>query len=214
MDITDIAIIIALILSIILHEVAHGYAANWLGDPTARLAGRLNLNPVNHIDPVGSILVPGLLFFANAGILFGWAKPVPYNPYNLRNGRWGEAIVAAAGAAMNILLAVVFAIIIRFADVLGLSSSFVELSGYIVYINIILAFFNMIPFPPLDGSKVLMALLPFNLSMKYRAFVTRMESMGLIVTFVFLFLFIYIFSGPFFTFTSFIFEALTGVRML
>ena len=89
-------IIIALILSIVLHEMAHGYAAHWLGDPTARLQGRLSLNPLVHLDPLGSILVPALLFFGNAGFIFGWAKPVPYNPYNLSDQRYGEAKVAAA----------------------------------------------------------------------------------------------------------------------
>src|SRR6185437_7605397 len=86
-----------LIVSIVIHEVAHGYAANALGDPTARLSGRLTLNPIKHIDLVGSILVPAFLVLTGAGILFGWAKPVPYNPFNLKNQRWGEAIVAAAG---------------------------------------------------------------------------------------------------------------------
>ena len=97
--------LIVLILSIILHEIAHGYAAASLGDPTARLAGRLTLNPLKHLDPVGSVLIPLLLIISGGGILFGWAKPVPYNPYNLKNQRWGEAIVAAAGSLTNIAIA-------------------------------------------------------------------------------------------------------------
>ncbi|NCN52597.1 site-2 protease family protein [Candidatus Parcubacteria bacterium] len=211
MDSTSIAIIIVLILSIVIHEVSHGYAANWLGDPTARLAGRLTLNPIKHIDPVGSVLVPALLLLSSAGILFGWAKPVPYNPYNLRNQKWGDTIVAAAGPGINILIAVIFAVIIRAAVPLGLSGSFIELSSYIVYINILLALFNLIPIPPLDGSKVLLGFLPFNAAMKYRGIMAGIERMGLLFTFLFIFLFITLFSGPFFTFVYFIFEALTGL---
>jgi Zn-dependent protease len=105
--------IVVLIFSIVLHEVAHGYMANWLGDPTARLQGRLTLNPVSHIDPLGSIIIPGLLLFTQSPFLIGWAKPVPYNPYNLR-GKYGEALVAFAGPGTNILIAVIFGLLIRF----------------------------------------------------------------------------------------------------
>ncbi|MEZ4200196.1 MAG: site-2 protease family protein [Candidatus Paceibacterota bacterium] len=103
----QVFIIGALIISIILHEMAHGYAAYWLGDPTAKLQGRLSPNPLVHIDPLGSLIVPGFLFFSGANILFGWAKPVPYNPYNLSDQRYGEAKVAAAGPLMNILIALI-----------------------------------------------------------------------------------------------------------
>src|SRR3989344_2210136 len=105
--------IIALIFSVILHEVAHGYMANFLGDPTARLAGRLTLNPLPHIDPIGSIILPGILVISGSPLLIGYAKPVPYNPYNLRH-RFGEALVAFAGPGTNILLAVIFGLLIRF----------------------------------------------------------------------------------------------------
>ena len=212
MELTAIVIIIALILSIVLHEVAHGYAANWLGDPTARLSGRLNLNPLVHIDPLGSVIIPALLFLSNAGILFGWAKPVPYNPYNLRNQRWGEAIVAAAGPLTNILLALIFATLIRMAIPLGLSSSFIELASYIVFINILLAFFNLIPIPPLDGSKILESVLPYNLQMKYRVFGETFARFGLIGTFIFIFIFITLLWKPFFAFVSSIFFLLTGIN--
>src|SRR6187551_394274 len=111
---TTIFTVIVLIISVILHEVAHGWAANALGDPTARLQGRLSLNPLRHIDPVGSILIPAVLVLTNSSFLFGWAKPVPYNPYNLKNQRWGEAIVGIAGVATNLLLAVLFAFIARY----------------------------------------------------------------------------------------------------
>jgi Zn-dependent protease len=190
MGITEIAIIVALILSIVIHEVAHGYAANWLGDPTARLAGRLSGNPLVHVDPLGSVIIPGLLFLSGSGLLFGWAKPVPYNPYNLNNKKWGEAIVAAAGPGVNLLLAAIFAILIRLADVLSLSPSFLQLAGYIIFINILLALFNLIPFPPLDGSKVIMPFLPFNAAMKYRALSAWTERYGLVIFFIVIFLMI------------------------
>src|SRR3989338_9584534 len=103
MEIDIVFGILVLIVSVILHEVSHGYMANWLGDPTARLAGRLTLTPLSHIDPVGSVLLPGLLLLTHAPILIGYAKPVPYNPYNLR-GRYVEGLVAFAGPGTNILL--------------------------------------------------------------------------------------------------------------
>jgi Zn-dependent protease len=103
--------IIVLIFSVIIHEVAHGAIADWLGDPTARLEGRLTLNPIKHIDPFGSVILPALLFWATAGqSVFGWAKPVPYNPYNLKNPKSGGAIIAAAGPLSNVILAVVLRI--------------------------------------------------------------------------------------------------------
>lgn len=211
MEIGFIFIIAALILSIVIHEAAHGYAANWLGDPTARLAGRLTLNPIPHLDLLGSILVPGLLYLSGAGILFGWAKPVPYNPYNLKNQRWGEALVAGAGPAVNILIAVVFGLLIRFADVFSFGPAFFTIAGYIVYINILLAFFNMIPFPPLDGSKVLAAFLPLRAQMRYHEIVNRIQQYGLIVTFLFLFIFINILWEPFSRLVNGVFVLLTGM---
>lgn len=208
----QIAIIAALILSIVLHEMAHGYAANALGDPTARLAGRLSGNPLVHLDPLGSVIIPALLFIGNAGILFGWAKPVPYNPYNLSNKKYGEALVAVAGPAVNILLAFIFAMIIRAADPLHLSNSFVDLASYIVYINILLACFNMIPFPPLDGSKILMAFLPFAAQQKYREMINSVQRYGFFVTFLFIFIFINVFWGPFSMVIGALFELMTGMH--
>ncbi len=159
--ITIISIVI-LIFSVIIHEVSHGYMANYLGDPTARLQGRLTLNPLKHIDPIGSILVP--LITSLSGFTFGWAKPVPYNPYNLKNKRMGEFLIAAAGPASNISIALVFSLIIRYVSTSmtvtpGLTS-FVEVASYIIVINIVLAVFNLIPLPPLDGSKLLFSILP------------------------------------------------------
>lgn len=206
----QIAIIAALILSIVIHEMAHGHAANWLGDPTARLQGRLSPNPLVHIDPLGSVIVPALLFFSNAGILFGWAKPVPYNPYNLRNQRWGEAMVAAAGPAVNILIALVFAVLVRLGDVLSLSDSFLELAWYIVFLNVLLALFNMLPFPPLDGSKILMAVLPFRAQLEYRKVVLFAERYGLFALLAFIFIFMTFFADGFFGFVYQFVNLLTG----
>jgi len=211
MGIEAIAVIIALILSIILHEMAHGFAADWLGDPTARLSGRLSPNPLVHIDPVGSVLIPALLFLTNAGFLFGWAKPVPYNPYNLKNQRWGEALVAAAGPLTNLGLAAIFALLIRTAMPLGLSASFIGLASYIVYINILLALFNLIPIPPLDGSKILEAILPRGAAMWYRDLVVKMQRLGFLFTILFVFIFINIFWVPFSHLVISIFSLMTGL---
>ena len=207
----QVIIITALILSIVLHEVAHGYMANWLGDPTARLQGRLSANPLVHRDPVGSIVVPGLLFFSGVGILFGWAKPVPYNPYNFSDQRYGEAKVAAAGPAVNLILAFIFGMLIRLAPELGLPGSFIDIASYIVYINILLAFFNLIPIPPLDGSKIITVLLPLGLAEKYRNLSMQIERYGLLFTFLFIFVFINILWMPFSKLIFAVFEIFTGM---
>lgn len=200
-----------LILSVVVHEVSHGYIAEILGDPTARMAGRLTLNPLKHLDPLGSVIIPALLVITNAGILFGWAKPVPYNPYNLqRGGRFAEAFVAGAGPAVNLLIAIVFGLLVRFGGSFGLPTSFVELAAIVVYINIILAVFNLIPVPPLDGSKVLTALLPHGLYVRYMAFQDFMARYGMLAMIGFLLLFIY-FLWPFFrAFIQFFFYLITG----
>ncbi len=144
-------------MSVVIHEVSHGYAANLLGDKTAEYEGRLTLNPLKHLDLFGSIIVP--IITSLGGFPFGWAKPVPFNPYNLRYQRFGELIVAIAGPASNILIAVVFGLLIRFG--LGyLPPAFLSISLLVIVINISLAIFNLIPIPPLDGSKVLFGLLP------------------------------------------------------
>ncbi len=214
MGLETIIIIVVLILSIVLHEVAHGYAANWLGDPTARLAGRLTLNPVSHIDPLGSVIVPAMLYLSSSGFMFGWAKPVPYNPYNLSNQRWGEAIVAFAGPATNFILAIIFALLIRSAGMLGLSASFLELAGYIVFINVLLGCFNLIPFPPLDGSKVLEAFLPLRLRLGYREFGMKIERLGFLMSFVIIFVFIMVLWEPFFSVIRFVANFLVGVPII
>lgn len=149
--------IVILIMSIVVHELSHGYAAELLGDPTPRLQGRLTLNPFKHLEWFGSFIVP--LLTSLIGFTFGWAKPVQWNPYNVKNKRWGEFIIALAGPASNIVIALVFGLTVRFfGDSLPLS--FIEISKYVIFINIILAVFNMLPLPPLDGSKVLFSILP------------------------------------------------------
>lgn len=150
-------LIAILILSVIIHEISHGYMANFLGDPTARLAGRLTLNPLKHLDWLGSVIVPLFLIFIG-GFIFGWAKPVPYNPHQLRGGKWGPAYVAAAGPASNLLIAFVFALILRLNLFVAATASLIAL---IVLLNIMLTVFNLIPVTPLDGSKILFAAIPY-----------------------------------------------------
>ncbi|HWQ60324.1 MAG TPA: site-2 protease family protein [Candidatus Fimivivens sp.] len=209
---------LTLIYSIIIHEVSHGWMALWLGDLTAKYAGRLSLNPVKHVDPVGSIIVPITLFLLT-GMSFGWAKPVPYNPYNLRNQKWGPSLVALAGPLSNITLALVAILVgrllpislamrgdifMRFAGVLSGQGGFLSrwslfadsLGGSVTYVvfglcllavfwNVLLAFFNLIPIPPLDGSKIL-----------YSVFSFRTETVMFIERYGFLILFAVVFLFP------------------
>ncbi len=145
----------------IIHEVSHGYVAEYLGDPTARLAGRLTLNPLKHLDLFGSLILPVSLWFLTGGaMVFGWAKPVPYNPYNLRDPVSGGAKIAAAGPISNFLIALFFAIAFRIANSAASPELLLQRFADIVDINILLAVFNLVPIPPLDGSKLLPAILP------------------------------------------------------
>ncbi len=201
--------ILALILSVILHEVAHGYAAYLLGDPTAKMAGRLTLNPVSHIDPVGSILIPGFLVLTHAGILFGWAKPVPYNPYNLKDQRWGEAIVGSAGVLTNLFLALLFALIARISYAYGIPT-FGDLASTVCFVNLFLGMFNLVPFPPLDGFTVLRGLLPFKYALTLREFEEKLQRGGIITLLIVLFLFSQFLSEPLFHFVNMIFNFLVG----
>ena len=139
-------------MSVVVHEVAHGYSALLLGDPTAKIQGRLTLNPLRHLEVFGSFIVP--LITSLSGIGFGWAKPVIINPYNFKNRKTGELIVALAGPLSNICLAIISALVIR---IMPISSPFLYMSSMIVAINLSLAVFNLIPIPPLDGSKVVFA---------------------------------------------------------
>ncbi len=177
-------IVIVLVPAIVLHEVAHGLSANLLGDPTAKNMGRLTLNPIKHIDPIGSIVVPGALFLAHyfgltrTLMLFGWAKPVPVNFRNLRPLRLGMALVALAGPATNIALAFVFSKLY----IMPALSQYSHVCAWGVLMNLILAVFNMMPIPPLDGSRVVTSILPVKLAYYY----SRLEPFGIIIVIVLL----------------------------
>ena len=192
-----------LIMSVVIHEVSHGYAASFLGDQTAKYQGRLTLNPLKHLDFVGSFLVPSAAYFLG-GFIFGWAKPVPYNPYNLKPGRWSEAVVAAAGPASNVALALIFGLLLR-VGVAATSPAFIQITSVIVFINILLAIFNLVPIPPLDGSKLLFAAFPDKLY-QLRGF---FERYGLILVLFFIF-FLWQFIFPVIVL---LFRLLTGVAI-
>ena len=177
---------IIIIPSAIIHEYAHGWMAWMLGDPTAKYAGRLSLDPRVHIDKWGTILLPIFLYFVSGGsFVFAYAKPVPYNPYNLKNQKWGPALVGLAGPMANIATALVFSIFIRIAGIPSSSFIFSIISFFtlIVYANIVLAIFNLMPIPPLDGSKILYAVLPDS-AYKVREFLER-YSIFLLFFFIF-----------------------------
>jgi len=174
-----------LLMSIVIHEVSHGIVALWQGDPTAKLMGRLTLNPIKHLDFLGSFLVP-MIFMFTAGFLFGWAKPVPYNPYNLRNQKWGAAMVGAAGPISNFVIAIVFGIALRFFPVasdLAFMQNLFQVFIIIVTLNILLGVFNLVPIPPLDGSKLLFSILPPHMSHIQR----MLEQYGFIILLFFIF---------------------------
>ena len=158
-----IFLIAILIFSVVIHEVSHGVVANALGDPTAKNAGRLTLNPIPHLDPIGSILLPGFLILMSqivgGGIIFGWAKPVPVNPMNLR-GKYGSALVSLAGPGSNLTIALIFGLALRFLPLAELNPALILVFSYIVFLNILLAVFNLLPVPPLDGSHILFTFLP------------------------------------------------------
>jgi Zn-dependent protease len=181
-----------LIFSIVLHEVAHGWVARMQGDPTAAMLGRLTLNPIPHIDPIGSLLVPVVMMLLPGGFIFGWAKPVPVNPRNFRNYKRGDILVSLAGVAVNFALAIVFALLLagavwgaRFFPEGGATWQLVmEMMRFGIMINLVLMLFNLLPIPPLDGSHVLYHLLPPQLGMRYR----ELGRYGMILVFAFLFL--------------------------
>ena len=172
-----------LIMSIVVHEVSHGLAALWQGDRTAQYQGRLTLNPIKHIDPVGSIIVPLLCALLPGSLMFGWAKPVPYNPYNLKNGRTSEFLVAFAGPLSNLLIAGLGALVIRTFGA-GLPDATISILASTILINLVLAIFNLVPLPPLDGSKILSNLLPYQASQKLNQFYV---AYGLFATIFFIF---------------------------
>lgn len=192
-----------LIMSAVIHEVSHGYMANLLGDPTAKYAGRLTLNPFKHLDFFGSFLVPFITYWAG-GFVFGWAKPVPYNPYNLKNPKTGAGLIGAAGPISNFIVAIFFGLIIRFgSDFVAMPASFLQIASLIVFINIILGIFNLVPVPPLDGSKVLFAFLPYG----WQKIMDFLERFG----FFFLLIIIFFFSGWILPVVLFLFRTITGI---
>ncbi len=205
--------LIILIYSAILHEVAHGFVAEKLGDPTARIAGRLTLNPKDHIDPIMSIALPLLLILSGSPIIFGAAKPVPIDPFNLKEGRKDVALVSLAGPLTNVMLAVTASIFLRILSLplieavlpLFLSSVLYFLLSSIVTYNLLLAIFNLIPIPPLDGSKIFALLLPEGEANAYLA-------IGSVGMFILFFLLLFPIGG--FSLGSFIFNLIAFARGL
>lgn len=194
--------LIILLFSVVVHEVSHGLAALYLGDDTAEKMGRLTLNPIKHLDPIGSVLLPLMLVLLHSGFIFGWAKPVPYNPLNLKMPRRDSALLAFAGPVANFSLAFIFGLIMR---IIIATSSFISLLPFlmfIVWINLILGVFNLLPIPPLDGSKILFYLFP---SRELEIFLYQY---GIII----LFLFIFFGGGIILPFISVLFSVFTGLK--
>jgi len=168
--------IAAILVAVVIHELAHAWVADYLGDPTARINGRLTLNPIPHLDPVGSLLLPILLILTQSPIIFGWAKPVPIDPYNLDNPKRDQMLIAFAGPAINLLFAIALSLIGNFfiPQLLPFFAPFIK-------INVVLAIFNLLPVPPLDGSKVAFGLLPPNLAHEYEQATRQMGILLLIL---------------------------------
>jgi len=200
---------LVLIFSVVIHELSHGLAANYLGDFTPKYAGRLTLNPLKHLDPIGSFLVPFFLFLLalvlKGGIIFGWAKPVPINPYNLRDQKYGEAKVAVAGPLSNIFIALVFGLTLRILpDTTGsiFLDEIIGLLPYIVWVNLLLALFNLLPIPPLDGSHILFTFLGPE---AYRIKII-LQRFGLLI----LILLLYLFFSIILAIVKWVFEVIVG----
>ena len=171
-------IAIPILLAVTLHEAAHGYVANMLGDPTAKMMGRLSLNPIRHVDPVGTVIVPALMFFTT-GFIFGWAKPVPVTTQNLRHPKRDMIWVALAGPAANIFLAICGGLLLAVSGVLPdfIQDWFIRNLHFLIFFNILLAIFNMLPLPPLDGGRVMTGLLPGPLAYRF----AQVERYGLFI---------------------------------
>lgn len=205
MQVTESIFYVAvLIMSVVVHEVAHGYAASRLGDQTAVMAGRLTLNPLKHLDFIGSFLLPLLLIISKAGFVFGWARPVPYNPNNLRDKKWGTVIVASAGIIANAGMVIIFSLMLRLLPLVGITSTALTgILAIIVLVNIVLMIFNLIPIPPLDGSKILFAFLPPSA----RRIEYYMEQYSLVVLLFFV-IFLWRYIAPY---IYILFHAVTGL---
>lgn len=194
-------------MSVVVHEISHGFMAEYFGDSTARHSGRLTLNPISHLDPFGSIFLPAILVLSHSPVLLGWAKPVPYNPANLRNLKWGTIAVASAGVLANFFIAFVFGLIMRSIPYLGLSISMSEslyfITSVIVVTNLALGVFNLTPIPPLDGSKILFSLLPVS----FQPLINLIEEYSLVALLVF----VVFFSDKLFPIIAFLFRLFTGL---
>ena len=190
---------LVIVFSAVFHEYCHGWMAYSLGDPTAKYAGRLTLNPLKHIDPIGTVVLPLFLLFFAGGFI-GWAKPVPYNPYNLKDQRWGSTKVAVAGPGANVLLALAIGLSLRFLPVSGLALVALH---WVVFVNIFLALFNLIPLPPLDGSKLLFDLFPRSQAIR---------SLGQSFIGIFLAIFLALWFLP--PLSQFVFELIVGNQFL
>ncbi len=183
--------LIVLLFSVIIHELAHGYVAYSLGDPTAKYEGRLTLNPLKHLDFFGSIILPLLLFISQSPILVGWAKPVPINPYNFKDQKWGTLKVSIAGPATNFLIAIIFSIFVRLLNtqqqLFFISPQqivfFTELLGIVAIYNFLWGLFNLVPIPPLDGSWILFRFLP----QRFEKFKMFIQQYGLFILIFFIF---------------------------
>lgn len=173
--------IFVVLFSVVLHEVSHGVMANSMGDTTAKDLGRITLNPFKHLDWFGSFLLPLFTFWAG-GFIFGYAKPVPYNPANLRDQKYGPAKVAIAGPAVNLVIAVLFGLFLRFMPAALEATAMPDLLYFIVILNLVLAIFNLMPIPPLDGHWLLLTFLP-NRFAALKVFILRY---GLLLFFIFL----------------------------
>ncbi len=192
--------IIVLIFSAVVHEYLHGFMAHRLGDDTAKDAGRLTINPLAHLEWFGSFFLPLMMVVSGTPFLIAWAKPVPYNPNNLTDKKYGEAKVAFAGPLGNLVIAVVFGLILKFIPFFSLTFS--GLLGMIIYINLLLAVFNLLPLPPLDGSKILATFLPAHLRERYLS----MERFGFVIVILVVMLFGQVISGP----VNFLFKLIAG----